>query len=124
MSASIALILAASSIAQPATPPFFREYAQSVTYYYKSPNADLGPKMLKSLLRQENIEHPWFANNGHVLLLIGAQLGDIATGKPKIVREYESAFDGAQLAGRRVIVRAGQLRRRYYRQDDRRLVER
>jgi uncharacterized protein (TIGR03066 family) len=107
MPVSLALVLAASTVAQPAsTPPLFREFAPKVTYYYKSPDPELGPKMLQALLQKENIEHPWFATNGHVLLLIGAQLGDIASGKPKIVREYESAFAGAPLAGRRVIVRA------------------
>jgi hypothetical protein len=33
-------------------------------------------------------------------------LGDIAIGKPEIVRAYEAEFAGASLAGRRVIVRA------------------
>src|SRR5262249_37782845 len=54
----------------------------------------------------ENVEHPWFAKNDHVLMLIGAQLGDIAAGKPKTVRAYEAAFPSAPLLGRRVIVRA------------------
>src|SRR5262245_55914530 len=84
----------------------FKEFAPAVTFYYKSPDPALGPRMLKELLKEENLEHPFFAKNGHVLLLVGAQLGDIAAGKPKIVREYESAFADAPLTGRRVIIRA------------------
>src|SRR5262245_9851951 len=44
--------------------------------------------------------------NDQVLVLIGAQLGDIATGHAKIVRQYEGAFAEAPTAGRRVNVRA------------------
>src|SRR5262245_66672187 len=62
--------------------------------------------MLKALLEKENLEHPWFKKNDQVLVLIGGQLGDIATGHPKIVRQYEGAFAEAPTAGRRVIVRA------------------
>jgi uncharacterized protein (TIGR03066 family) len=62
--------------------------------------------MLADLLKKENIEHPWFGKNEHVLNLIGAQLGDIAAAKPKLVRQYEAAFATAPPLGRRVIIRA------------------
>lgn len=84
----------------------FREFAPAITFYYKSPEPALGPKMLAELLKSENLEHPWFKKNGHVLVLVAAQLGDIAAGKPKIVRQYEAAFATAPLTGRRVILRA------------------
>ena len=107
MHSSCLLILLAAISGQPAdTPPMFREFAPAITYYYKSPDPALGAKMLKELLKKENLEHPFFEKNGHVLALIGAQLGDIATGKPKIVRQYEAEFGAAPLGGRRVIVRA------------------
>jgi hypothetical protein len=44
--------------------------------------------------------------NHQVLLLIGAQLGDIGIGQPKVVRAYEVALADAPTKGRRVIVRA------------------
>jgi hypothetical protein len=39
------------------------------------------------------------------LNLFAAQLGDIAAGQPKILREYEAAFGSASVGGQRVIVR-------------------
>jgi len=94
-------------VAQPPDlPPFVKEYGKVGTYYYLNPDPKLGPKMLKDLLRKENLEHPFFVKNDQVLLLIGAQLGDIATGKPEIVREYEGAFVDAPPAGRRIVIRA------------------
>jgi hypothetical protein len=101
------VVVIASLAGQPrALPPFVTEYVKTMTFYYKSPDPALGPKMLKELLKKENMEHPWFAKNDHVLNLICAQLGDIAAGKPKIVREYEAAFADAPTSGRRVIVRS------------------
>src|SRR5262249_27041037 len=70
------------------------------------PDPALGPKLLQELLKKENLEHPWFAKNDHVLNLIASQLGDIAAGKPKLVRAYEAAWNSASLPGRRVIVQA------------------
>jgi hypothetical protein len=94
-------------IAQPnAAPPLFKTYAQSMTFYYKSPDATLGPKMLKDLLKPENIDHPFFVQNAHVLNIVAAQLGDIATGKPEIVRQYESELTKAPVKGQKVIITA------------------
>jgi hypothetical protein len=90
----------------PNLPPLFKEYAPKMTYYYKSPDPRLGPQMLKTLLKDENLAHPWLVKNDHVRELVAAQLGDIAAGKPKIVREYESTFPETSPAGRRVIIRA------------------
>jgi hypothetical protein len=104
---SVALMLVARFAGQPADlPPFVRDLAQTTTFYYKAPDPGLGPKLLKELLKKENIEHPWFAKRDDVLILIGSQLGDIGKGKPRIVREYEAAFADAPLPGRRVIVGA------------------
>jgi uncharacterized protein (TIGR03066 family) len=100
------MLIAGIAGQQPDVPPMFKEFAPAVTFYYKSPDPSLGPKMLKELLKKENLEHPWFEKKGHVLVLIGAQLGDIAAGKPKIVREYEAAFADAPLTGQRVIARS------------------
>jgi hypothetical protein len=101
------IALAAATCAQPPEPPqFVKDYSTKIPFYYRAPDPKLGPKMLADLLRKENIENPWFARNEHVLDLIGAQLGDIAIGHPKVVREYEAAFAGATATGRRVILRA------------------
>jgi hypothetical protein len=100
------LVVIAGTIGQAGgQPPLFAEYAKSVTFYYKAPDPALGPRMLKDLLKVENLDHPWFVKNQHVLNLVAGQLGDIGTGNPKIVREYEAAFPGATAAGRRVILR-------------------
>jgi hypothetical protein len=104
---SYVVLLVTSLVGQSADlPPFVKEQAKTVTFYYQSPDTGLGPKLLKELLKKENLEHPWFAKNDYVLLLNAALLGDIATGNPKVVREYEAAFTDAPLAGRRVIVRS------------------
>ena len=102
------LLALAMSFAGQATdvPPFITTYQKTVTFYYKTPDPDLGPKMLTELLKKENLEYPWFVGKEYVLLLNGAMLGDIAAGHPKIVRQYEAAFAAAPLAGRRIIVRA------------------
>jgi uncharacterized protein (TIGR03066 family) len=62
--------------------------------------------MLKELLKKEYLEHPFFANNDHLRNINAALLGDIAAGKPKIVRAYEAAFLEAPPAGQRLILRA------------------
>src|SRR5262245_27446369 len=100
-------LFSASLIAQSDDlPPLFKTYAPKMTYYYKSPEAALGPKMLKDLLREENIAHPFFEKNAHVLNIVAAQLGDIAVGKSEIVRQYEAEFATAPASGRKVILRA------------------
>src|SRR5262245_44429182 len=107
MHASCLLVLATGVLGQPGDyPPFVKEHVQGMMNYYRKPDAELGPKLLGELLKNENIGHPWFAANEHPLNLISAQFGDIAIGKPKIVRQYEAAFAGAPPLGRRVIIRA------------------
>ena len=107
MFASYAVVLVVGLVGQPPDlPPFIKEHAKTVSFYYKAPDPKLGPRLLRELLQKENIEHPFFAKDDHVLLLIGAQLGDIAMGNAKIVRGYETAFADAPPMGRRVIVRA------------------
>ncbi|MFL5341441.1 MAG: hypothetical protein ACJ8F7_14950 [Gemmataceae bacterium] len=103
--AAALLVLAPGQSPEP--PPFVKEYARAVPYYYKSPDPALGPKMLKELLKEENLRHPLFTkDNNYVLMLNAAVLGDIARGQPKVVREYEDAYADASPAGRKVIVRA------------------
>jgi uncharacterized protein (TIGR03066 family) len=107
MYTSSALLLVASLLSQPPAPPqSVRELAKTATFYYTAPDPDFGPKMLKELLKKENLEHPFFAENDHVLNINAALLGDIAAGKPKIVREYEAAFLEAPPAGQRLVLRA------------------
>src|SRR5262249_40491388 len=107
MHTSVAVVLVAGLVGQPAdAPPFVRDFAPTTTFYYKSPDPALGPKLLKEWLKKENIESPWFAKREDILTLFGAQLGDMARGKPKIVREYEAAYADAPAPGRRVILQA------------------
>jgi len=87
-------------------PPFVKEFSRVGTYYYQNPDPKLGPKMLKELIRKENLEHPFFVRNDQVPILIGAQIGDIGAGHPEIVREYEGLFADASPNGRKVILRA------------------
>ncbi|MBO0698712.1 MAG: hypothetical protein J2P46_09980 [Zavarzinella sp.] len=100
------LFLLALSGQGPDLPPFIKEYGKVGTYYYLNPDPKLGPKMLRELLRKENLEHPFLTKNDQLPLLIGAQIGDIAAGKPEIVREYEAAFVDAPPAGHRIVIRA------------------
>src|SRR5262249_8845483 len=100
-------VLLAITVAQPPDlPPFVKTYSRVGTYYYTDPDPKIGPKMLKELLKKENLEHAFCVKNEHGLTLTGAQLGDIASGKREVVREYETAFAEAAPAGRKVIVRA------------------
>ena len=101
MQPSCVVVFVASLVGQPPDlPPFVNKYSKAVTYYYKSPDPKLGTKMLKDLLRKENLEHPFFEKRKEVLVLNSALLGDIASGKPEIVRAYEAAFADAPVAGR------------------------
>ena len=89
MYTSSALFLVASLVGQPPGPPqSIRELAKTATFYYTAPDPAFGAKMLRELLKKENLEHPFLANNDHLLNIHAALLGDIALGKPKIVREY------------------------------------
>jgi hypothetical protein len=107
MFSTLPLILAASIVGQPADwPPFAKDHSKTLTFFYKSPDPALGPKMLADLLKDENLQHPLFKkDNNYVLMLNAAMLGDIARGRPKIVREYEAAYANASPAGRKVIRR-------------------
>jgi hypothetical protein len=109
---AIALLLLPTvvALAQPPKkdppPPFFQQYAQVGMNFYKNPDPKLGPKMLKDLLKKENLEHSMFARDDFTLILIGAQIGDIVTGKPELVRECEAMFADTTPRGRKVIMRA------------------
>jgi hypothetical protein len=79
---------------------------QRTTFFYKDPDPELGPKMLTALLAKENLDHPAFAaNDGHVLSIVSAILGDVGAGHPKVVRKYEAAFADASPAGRRAVLK-------------------
>src|SRR5262249_50259272 len=102
-----ALFLVASLVGQPPGPPqSFRAFAKAATFYYTAPDPAFGPRMLKELLKRENLEHPFFANNDHLQNINAALLGDIAAGKPRIGRAYEAAFVEAPPAGQRLVLRA------------------
>jgi hypothetical protein len=104
MHGPVALVLIAALISQAdELPSFLQERGKLLTYYYKSPNPELGPQLLKELIAKKNLEHPWFAGREHVLHLLSAQLGDIAAGRPAIVRKYEAALANASPPGRLVI---------------------
>jgi hypothetical protein len=107
MSTSSILLLLTGLVSQPPDlPNFAKEYSKILTYYYLNPDPKIGPKMLKDLLKKENLEHPFFVRRNDVPGLLGAQIGDIGAGKPEIVREYEATFDDASPAGRKVVIRA------------------
>src|SRR5262245_38066134 len=107
MSTSPILLLLAGLVSQqPDLPNFAKEYSKIGTFYYLDPDPQIGPKMLKDLLKKENLEHPFFVKRDDVPGLLGAQIGDIGAGKPEIVREYEAAFADATPAGRKVVIRA------------------
>jgi len=106
LTSPVLLVLAAGISQPPELPNVIKEYGKTGTYYYLNPDPKVGPKMLKELLKKENLEHPFFAKRNDVPGLLGAQIGDIGAGKPEIVREYESAFADATPAGRKVVIRA------------------
>src|SRR5262245_54965865 len=105
--ASSALFLVATLVGQrPAPPQSVRELAKTATFYYTDPDPAFGPRMLNTLLKRENLDHPFFANNDHILNINAALLGDVAAGRPKIVRAYEAAFIAAPPAGQRLVIQA------------------
>jgi hypothetical protein len=111
---ALALALAAAiSQAPPAAkdkasqlPPVIVEFSEATTFYYEMPDPKLGPKLLREMLKAENVTHPWFQKRPDVWRVIGSQIGDIAAGKPEIVRQYEEAYAIANPTGRRVIIRS------------------
>jgi hypothetical protein len=107
MSTFPAVYLLAAVVAQPPDlPPIIKEYSRIGTFYYQNPDPKIGSKMLKEMLKKENLEHPFFTKRDDVRNLLAAQIGDIGAGKPEIVREYESTFVDASPAGRTVVIRA------------------
>lgn len=107
MSTCPLLLLLTGLVSQPPdVPNFIKEYSKIGNTYYLNPDPNVGPKMLRELLKKENLEHPFFVKRDDVPGLIGAQIGDIGAGKPEIVREYEAAFADATPAGRKVVIRA------------------
>jgi hypothetical protein len=105
LTSPVLLLLAASISQPPELPNVIKEYGKIGTYYYLTPDPKIGPKMLKELLKKENLEHPFFAKRDDVPNLLASQIGDIGAGKPEIVREYEAAFADASPAGRKVVIR-------------------
>ena len=60
-SLSLAVSLAVSMLGQqPELPKFVQEHVKEMTFYYQSPDPELGPKLLAEFLAKENLEHPWF----------------------------------------------------------------
>jgi hypothetical protein len=107
MHGSLALALAVTLICQESKyPPFIQDRQETMSNYYQSPDPELGPQLLKELLDKKNLDHPWVAANPHFIDVACAELGDIAAGKPKIVRKYEAYFDGTSTTGRLAIIRA------------------
>lgn len=107
MVTSCVLFLVAGVVGQQQGPPAsFREFAKTAMNYYRAPDPAFGPKLLRELLKRENLEHPFFVGNDHLLNIHAAMLGDIAAGKPKIVREYEAPFLDVPAEGQRLIIRA------------------
>lgn len=100
------LVVLVSQTPERDLPPFVKEFSKVGTFYYLDPDPKLGPKMLKELIKKENLEHPFFVKRDDVPLLIGAQVGDIGIGHAEVVREYEALFADASPAGRKVIIRA------------------
>jgi hypothetical protein len=87
-------------------PPLIERGSKATTFYYRSPNPKLAVELLDEVLKKENLEHPWFRSRPDVLRIIAAQIGLIARGTPKLVRECEARFDRATPAGRRLILRS------------------
>ena len=104
---SPALIVLVCCLGQQGKPPqFFNQAAVKMMTYYQSGDPNQGREFLRDLLKPENINDPWFANQEHVHQMMGAQLGDIAIGNTNIVREYESKFSQTTVIGKRILLRA------------------
>lgn len=102
----ILLPVLAIVLAQPGGPPeFIKQYAPFVTNYYKNPEPDKSIPLLEEFIKPENLSHPFFVQRIDLVPLIAQNLGDIATGKPKLVRAYEARFATATDAGRGVILK-------------------
>jgi hypothetical protein len=107
MNLSCVFLLAANLVQQQVeSPPFFKDNQQRMMTYYRAKDPSLGPKLLADLLQKKNVDSSWFEGKEHVLMILGSQLGDIVTGNPKLVREYEAALANASPAGKRVVIRA------------------
>ena len=107
MQLAILLAMTFCTADQPGSrPPLIQRGSKATTFYYRSPNPELAVELLDDVLKKENLEHPWFRDRPYVLRVIATQIGLIARGNPKIVRECEARFDGATPAGRRLILRS------------------
>ena len=107
MSVTCAVLLIAGFFGQNSgLPPIIEKYGGVMGAYYRAPKPDLAPELMACMISKENLEHPWFVNKDNVVQLLGSQLGDIARGNAKSVRDYESQFPDAPPAGRVVLLRA------------------
>jgi len=98
---------ACSAVAQQTDlPPAVKEYAPFITYYYTNPQPEKAKQMLVDIIKEENLEHPWYKDRAFVFQLMAANLGEIGYGQEKMVRYYESKFAGAPDGGKRIIIRA------------------
>ena len=76
--------LLAAVVAQPPdVPPFVKEYSRIGDTYYLNPDPKIGPKMLRDLLKKENLEHPFFIKREDVPGLIGRRSAISAPVSPK-----------------------------------------
>lgn len=99
-------LLATLCLFQPNQPPPILPEATKMMKYYEKPDPQRGVKMLKELLKPENLDHPMTTReDGHVFSILCEQLGYIAKGHPEVVREYEKQFAGATPTGKYGILR-------------------
>lgn len=99
-------LLSALCLLQPNQPPPILPEATRMMKYYEKPDPRRGVKLLKELLKPENLDHPMTTReDGHVLSILCEQLGYIAKGHPEIVREYEKLFANTTPTGKYGILR-------------------
>ncbi len=105
-SALAATLLTAAALSFPPVelPPVIPAFNARLENYYRKPDPKIAGEFLSELLKLENIEHKWFNDHADVLDIMGTQLGDLANEREEIVRGYETAFSGATVKGKRVIL--------------------
>src|SRR5262245_56866547 len=98
LTVSMALLLTAT-VADAAGDKDSSIIVEFITDYHRDPAAGRVPEVLDLVLTGKFLDDPQFeTSNGHVVS--AHSFGHMARGNPKLVRLYESRFDGASKQGR------------------------
>jgi len=98
--------LAPGALAEAPAGPSEQTLAEFVTTYYRSPDPERAPDVLKRFLTQDLPGDPRWQQDAHSLSVIAYSFGRIAQLHPGLIRRYEALVADVPEPGRRVLLSA------------------